>query len=129
MAAGIQQSSACAVLVGPHDVGAWERLDVALALSRAAYERRFRVFPVPLPGLDPFDPAVLPPFLTTRTWVDLRGGPDSDRGLQDLAKAVRGLRFGSVGAVEPDNRPLPVSRTQGSMRAETTWRPCSGRSQ
>src|SRR4051794_4992608 len=107
MAAGIQQSSACAVFIGPHDVGAWERLEFALALSRAAHETGFRVFPVLLPGLDPIDPATLPPFLATRTWVDLRGGPDSDRGLQDLANAVRGLPFGSTTAVKPNTAPCP----------------------
>ncbi|MGR7023061.1 nSTAND1 domain-containing NTPase [Geodermatophilus sp. URMC 62] len=107
MAEGMGQSSACAVFIGPHDVGEWERLEFALALSRAAHERGFRVFPVLLPGLDPFDPATLPPFLAVRTWVDLRGGPDSDRGLQDLAKALRGLPFGAVDVVESDTAPCP----------------------
>lgn len=40
----------------------------------------FRVFAVLLPGVeDPFDAQRLPPFLSTRTWVDLRGGT-SDAG-------------------------------------------------
>jgi len=107
LSAGLLQSTACAVFIGPHDVGAWERLEVALALNRAATDRGFRLFPVLLPGLDPFDPATLPPFLATRTWVDLRGGPDADRGLQELANAVRGVPFGLVTAVERDTTPCP----------------------
>ena len=41
---------ACAVFVGPADLGDWENQEVALALDRAAKERGFRVFLVLLPG-------------------------------------------------------------------------------
>ena len=69
-------------------------MEMAVALDRATRDAGFRVFPVLLPGLDRFDPDTLPPFLRTRTWVDLRRGPDSTRALDDLARAVRGLPFG-----------------------------------
>src|SRR5215207_2660009 len=73
LADGLRASSACAVLIGPADVGDWAREEVAVALDRAAKERSFRVFLVLLPGLpDPFEPTILSPFLSTRTWVDFR---------------------------------------------------------
>jgi hypothetical protein len=44
-------SSACAYFVGPNGQGDWEREELAVALSRAANDRRFRLFPVLLPGV------------------------------------------------------------------------------
>ena len=81
LAAGLDASVACAVFVGPHDLGAWELQDVAVAIDRAATQHGFRVFPVLLPGVgEPFDPNRLPHFLRVRTWVDFRRGRDDGRG-------------------------------------------------
>ena len=86
---------ACAVFVGPHDLGAWELQEVAVAIDRAATQQGFRVFPVLLPGVEePFDPNRLPHFLRARTWVDFRRGRDDGRALQDLINAVKGVPFG-----------------------------------
>jgi hypothetical protein len=93
--AGLRRSAACAVCIGPNDVGAWERVELSVALIRAAADSSFRLFPVLLPGIDAFDPAGLPPFLATRTWVDLRAGLETDQGLLDLRNAVLGLPFGA----------------------------------
>jgi CHASE2 domain-containing sensor protein len=102
LARGIEASRACAVFVGPSDLGAWGLQELAFALDRSTRERDFRVFPVLLPGLrEPFDPTVLPHFLRTRTWVDYRRGYESDRALQDLIAAVRGVPFGPSVATEP----------------------------
>ena len=46
LGAGLEDSAACAVFVGPHDLGPWERQEVTLALDRAVTQRDFRVFPV-----------------------------------------------------------------------------------
>ncbi len=95
LGAGLDASLACAVFVGPNDLGAWELQEVAVALDRAAKQDNFRVFPVLLPGVDePFDPNRLPHFLRTRTWVDFRGGRNDARALQDLINAVKGVPFG-----------------------------------
>jgi WD40 repeat protein len=100
LAAGLEAAAACAVCVGPHDLGAWEQQELALALDRAARERGFRLFPVLLPGVeDPFEPNSLPHFLRARTWVDFRRGQEDDRALQDLVNAVRGVPFGPPPAV------------------------------
>src|SRR5436305_311814 len=56
IAEGLAASAACAVFVGPEDLGAWERLEVGLALDHVAKRRNFRVFPALLPGFDPLDP-------------------------------------------------------------------------
>jgi len=105
--AGLNGSASCAVFIGEHDVGDWERLELSAALIKAAADRRFRLFPVLLPGIDGFDPAGLPPFLATRTWVDLRPGLRSEHALKELTNAVLGLAFGTdVSAPEPDG-PCP----------------------
>ena len=95
LAAGLRESSACAVFVGPSDVGDWEREEIALALNRAATDHDFRLFLVLLPGLpEPFDVNGLSPFLATRTWVDLRQGFESARRLQPLVNAIKGVPLG-----------------------------------
>lgn len=106
--AGLQASAACAVFVGPHGLGDWVREELAIALDRAAKDRGFRLFLVLLPGAaDPFDPTTLPPFLSTRTWVDLRAGQDDPRAIQTLINAVRGIAQGPTATVERDDAPCP----------------------
>ena len=106
LAEGLDRSSACAVFLGVHDLGAWAQEEVAVARNRAARDRRFRLIPVLLPGLpEPFDPTSLPAFLATRTWVDFRRGVDDARALQALVNAVRGVPFGPSGVVAPLGEP------------------------
>src|SRR5688500_8101052 len=55
--AGLAASRSCAVFVGPHGVGDWERMELEVALDRYAKDRGFRLFLVLLPGVsEPFDP-------------------------------------------------------------------------
>jgi WD40 repeat protein len=104
IAEGLRSSKSCAVFVGPADLGDWEQQELGLALDRAAKDPRFRVFPVLLPGIpEPFDPHRLPPFLSTRTWVDFRSGYADERALQRLIKAIKGIPLG--GEEEPEVRP------------------------
>ena len=84
--------ASCAVFVGPADVGAWQHQELEVALDRAAKDDAFRVFLVLLPGApDPFDAAGLSPFLSTRTWVDLRDGLEDQGALERLVNAVNGV--------------------------------------
>lgn len=102
LGAGLDASAACAVFVGPQDLGAWELQELAVALDRAVRQRTFRVFPVLLPDVEePFDPNRLPHFLRARTWVDFRRGSDDGRALQDLINAVKGVPFGPDVPVAP----------------------------
>lgn len=101
LADGLRRSSSCAVFVGPGGIGDWERLEFKVATDRMAKERDFRVFLVLLPGLpDPFDVSSLPPFLCTRTWVDLRKGVADSRAFQRLINAVKGVAPGPETPVE-----------------------------
>ena len=102
LAEGLRASAACAVFVGPNDLGDWENQELAAALDRAAKEPTFRVFLVLLPGLaEPFDPTTLSPFVSTRTWVDLRQGIGDGRELQSLLNAVKGVPLGPEVPFEP----------------------------
>jgi CHASE2 domain-containing sensor protein len=102
LAAGLRNASACAVFIGPDDIGDWEREELAVASNRAATDRDFRLFLVLLPGVpDRFDADALSPFLSMRTWVDLRAGVDDPRGFQALVNAVHGIPLGPDIAIEP----------------------------
>jgi WD40 repeat protein len=99
---GLARSKACALFVGPHSFGQWQLEELELALVWANQRDGFRVFAVLLPGVeDPFDAQRLPPFLSTRTWVDLRGGITSRRALQQLLNAIKGVAQGSATPAEP----------------------------
>ena len=92
VATALAACASCAVLVGPADVGAWERQELEVALERDNKDPDFRVFLVLLPGApDPFDAARLSPFLSMRTWVDLRQGLEHPGGVSRLVNAVKGL--------------------------------------
>jgi WD40 repeat protein len=98
---GLAHSKACALFVGPHPFGPWQLEELELALVRANQRDDFRVFAVLLPGVeDPFDAQQLPPFLSTRTWVDLREGV-SQRALQRLLNAIKGVSQASAAPAEP----------------------------
>jgi WD40 repeat protein/energy-coupling factor transporter ATP-binding protein EcfA2 len=92
---GLRASAACAVFVGPSGIGNWEDLEYKLATDRMAKDREFRLFLVLLPGLpEAFDANALPPFLSIRTWVDLRPGIEDTRAFQSLINAIKGLPLG-----------------------------------
>jgi WD40 repeat protein/energy-coupling factor transporter ATP-binding protein EcfA2 len=101
LAEGLARSSACAVFLGPSDLGAWEREELAVAADRVAKERGFRLFLVLLPGVpEGFDVSSLSTFLSTRKWVDLRQGFKDERAFQKLVNAVHGLPMGPDQRVE-----------------------------
>jgi len=98
LADGLRWASSCAIFIGAHGIGDWERLELKLATARMAKDRSFRVFLVLLPGLpEPFDTSSLPPFLSTRTWVDLRKGVAEHRSFQKLIDAIKGAGASPVG--------------------------------
>jgi WD40 repeat protein len=113
LANGLAGSSACAVFIGVNDLGDWEREELAVAQNRAAADREFRLFPVLLPGLpDPFHPSALPPFLSTRMWVDFRGGDEDTNALQALVNAVSGLPLGPLLMIDTDSAREPYRGLQ-----------------
>lgn len=83
---------ACGVFIGPSGIGDWAREELDAAQNRAAKEPAYRLIPVLLPGLpEPFNFDSLPPFLTARTWVDLRKGIGAPGALDILIRAIKGL--------------------------------------
>lgn len=102
LGAGLASSSSFAFFVGPNGVGDWARAELEVALDRSVKDAGFRVFLVLLPGLaEPFDPTTLPPFLTMRTWVDLRNGHRDDRAFHLLRCAIKGIAPGPKLAPPP----------------------------
>jgi hypothetical protein len=92
LADGLARSKAFALFVGPHSFSQWQLEELVLSLMRRNERDDSRVFSVLLPGVeDPFDPQRLPPFLSTRTWIDLRDGTGSRPALQQLLNAIAGL--------------------------------------
>src|SRR5918997_6753502 len=105
---GLSRSRTCALFVGPHAYGQWQLEELEIALVQANKRADFRIFPVLLPGVeDPFDPRRRPPFLSTRTWVDLRGGSGGRQALQRLLNAIAGVAPGPATAVEPVDGVVP----------------------
>ncbi|HEX8129798.1 MAG TPA: SUMF1/EgtB/PvdO family nonheme iron enzyme [Pyrinomonadaceae bacterium] len=91
----LNASLACAVFIGPHGFGNWEREELQVAQNRAAKDSNFRLFLVLLPGVPrPFDPSTSAPFLGARKWVDLSDGFDDKRALFPLICAIRGTAPG-----------------------------------
>ena len=118
---GIRSSRACAFFIGPHGEGAWAREELHVALDRAAKDRDFRLFLVLLPEVEePFDATRLPPFLSTRTWVDLRKGVEDARSFQTFVHAVKGVPLGPEVPIEPrdDICPYPGLQTFDESQAE-----------
>ena len=113
LADGLRRSSSCAVFVGPCGIGDWERLELKLATDRMAKDRTFRVFLVLLPGLpEPFDTNSLPPFLRTRTWVDLRKGIADLRAFQRSSTPSKASR---PALKHPSRRATTFARTEGCV--------------
>lgn len=108
IANGVREADSFAIFVGPSGIGDWAREELELAKDRAAKDRDFRLFPVLLPGLpDPFDPATLPPFLSTHTWVDLRKGFEEAVRFQPLVNAVKGVPLGPSVPIAPNTDVCP----------------------
>jgi tetratricopeptide (TPR) repeat protein len=113
LAAGLRASSACAFFVGPNGVGDWASEELNVALDRAAKDRNFRLFLVLLPQVpEPFDATSLPPFLSTRTWIDLRKGIEDPRSFQLLISAIKGVAPGPETPIEARNDLCPYRGLQ-----------------
>lgn len=89
MAKGIEASRCVAVMIGPR-IGSYMTGEAEFAIDLAYTEGSVRVFAVLLPTLPAgFDLKREIPFLSQRSWVDLRGIDDGDRAAQLLERAVR----------------------------------------
>ncbi len=85
---GIRSSTSVAVIVGKDGLGPWQDEEMQGAL-RLAVKCKCLVIPVLLPGA-PSEPE-LPMFLTSRAWVDLRGGITAE-GITKLVWGINGKK-------------------------------------
>jgi formylglycine-generating enzyme required for sulfatase activity/energy-coupling factor transporter ATP-binding protein EcfA2 len=95
LARGVRDSATCAMFIGSSNLGNWQQEELYFVQNRAADSRDYRLIPVLLPGLkDPFDTSLIPPFLQSRTWVDLRHGVDDPRAMHLLVCSINGTTPG-----------------------------------
>jgi hypothetical protein len=94
----LDDSSTCAVFLGPQGLGPWEREEMRSALDERVRDKSLRVIPVLLPGADPKGEKTLPRFLRRLTWVDFRAGIDDRDAFRRLVAGIRGQAPGPGGA-------------------------------
>ena len=86
----LAECAACAVMIGPAGLGAWQHEEMRMAIDRQVSERRCRVIPVLLPGAERGERSQLPRFLVANTWVEFRGGLEDAEPLRRLVSGIRG---------------------------------------
>lgn len=86
----LENSTCCAVFLGPDGFGTWENEEMRVALEIRVRHSHYRVIPILLPGGNP-DKANVPPFLSRMTWVDLRKDITTKEALHPLIAAIHGL--------------------------------------
>src|SRR4051812_24023021 len=89
--------AACAVIIGPGDLGPWHHEEMRLAINRRVGEREraFRVIPVLLPGVERPERSKLPGFLVATTWVEFRDSLDDPEAFHRLVCGIRGVEPGA----------------------------------
>ena len=92
----LDESSTCAVFLGPGGLGPWQHEEMRSALEERVRGPQFRVIPVLLPGASVPEPKALPRFLRRLTWVDFRSGLDSDDALHRLRCGIQGIAPGAA---------------------------------
>jgi hypothetical protein len=118
LVAGIMNSTAFAVCIGPAGVGPWEDEEMQGALTLAVSERR-RVIPILLPGAP--DKPELSLFLRNRTWVDLREG-FTQEGVSRFVWGITGTKpeVNSVDALQvEEGQTLQVSPPSSAPRGRS----------
>ncbi|HKY34697.1 MAG TPA: TIR domain-containing protein [Polyangiaceae bacterium] len=89
----LEQSTTCAVFLGPEGMGPWEEQEMRAALDQRVKAGNTRVIPVLLPGATQPE-SKLPAFLRGATWVDFRGGLDDDAAFASLVAGILGKQPG-----------------------------------
>lgn len=87
----LDESTTCAVFLGPHGLGAWENEEMRAALDERVKSPEYRVIPVLLQGAVMPERGRLPRFLSRVTWVDFRNGFADEDAFRRLICGVRGL--------------------------------------
>jgi len=93
----LADSATCAVIIGRGDLGPWQNEEMQVAIARRVddRERRFRVIPVLLPGVERPQRSKLPSFLVATTWVEFRDTIDDPVVFHRLICGIRGIEPGA----------------------------------
>jgi tetratricopeptide (TPR) repeat protein len=98
----LDQSSTCAVFLGPGELGPWHNEEMRAVLDQRTRNNSFRVVPVLLPGAQQPGAKDLPRFLARLTWVDFRQGLDDADSLHRLISGIKGNPPGPGDGADPD---------------------------
>lgn len=93
----LNQSSACAVFMGPGGQAPWQNEQVRTAIDQRIRSSRgeFRAIPVLLPGARRERRSKLPTFLVSTTWVEFGDSLDNDHAFYRFLCGVRGQEPGA----------------------------------
>jgi tetratricopeptide (TPR) repeat protein len=109
---GILKSKNGIIVISPTSITRpWVKEEYAAMLGRTV-EGKQKIIPVIL------EDAEIPPFLGSRLWVDFRNGdgPEYERKVKDLIKALKGIRPGPPPRIKP--KPDTQVRPEGSFRGK-----------
>jgi Uncharacterized protein conserved in bacteria len=123
----LNQSSACAVFVGPGGSASWQNEQVRMAIDRRVRQSRgeFRVIPVLLPGAKREERSKLPVFLVATTWVEFSNSLDDDPAFlpSTVRNPRRGARRGSRRSSHDYRESLPGLATVRCRAPGVLFRP------
>lgn len=107
----LQKAESCAVFVGHGGLGSWQTEEMRAAINRRVTEsnKRFRVIPVLLPGVEQPERSSLPAFLVAATWVEFHDSIDDQDAFHRLVCGIRGRTPGpGPGRLDPLGTPRTI---------------------
>jgi DNA-directed RNA polymerase specialized sigma24 family protein len=91
--AALNESAACALFLGPSGLAPWQHEKMRAALDQRMQNNSLRIIPVLLEHTEPVEEELLPQFLQSLIWVDLRSGLGSQEAFSQLVAGIRGKKY------------------------------------
>ncbi len=90
----LDECAACAIIIGPAGMGAWQVEEMQVAIDRRVKERGFRVIPVVLPGGERVQRSHSPNFLWQGSYVEFHA-LDDEEAFHALVSGIHGIEPGT----------------------------------
>jgi hypothetical protein len=92
----LSESKACAVFIGPGDIGPWQNEEFRVALDARIRDKSLRIMPVFLPGVRGIFIEVVSPFLGRFGKIDFRKGLEDVEAFRGFVAGIRGEEPGHI---------------------------------